>query len=334
MKPIIPFALLGALLAVGAADAAATDPVGYITHTVAPNGGSGSALTIVGPTLIQPTSFAGASTNNPSSSTTVNFSGGVPALNSTYYLEITSGPSEGWWTTVISSTATSVTTNDALPAGLAVGTAVEIRKHNTVLSFLGQNTPGLAAFGSPNPDEVQFLNPDQSLTSVIYATTAGGAPADGWYFTSDFSSADGKVIEPGTGVIIKNNSNSTLTFTSTGEVKTTDTEVDVFPGLTLLAQTAGAGASIDNTGFPTELIQFDGSNSDFDQLQFLAPSQALTSYAALAPGVAGPAATMGNLGTGLPAGADAFPEGTGAIIKRDPSKLASPITLQGSVVAP
>jgi hypothetical protein len=119
-----------------------------------------------------------------------------------------------------------------------------------------------------------------------------------------------------------------------GEVKITDTEVDVFPGLTLLAQPAGAGATIDDTGFPTELIQFDGGNSDFDQLQFLDASQALTSYAALAPGVAGPSATMGNLGSGLPAGTDPFAEGTGAIIKRDPSKPASPITVQGSVVAP
>lgn len=255
-------------------------------------------------------------------------------MDSTYLIEITSGPSEGWWSTVVSSTATSVTANDAFPSGLAIGTTFSVRKHNTVLSFLGQNSPGLATFGSPSPDEVQFLNVDQSISAIVYATTADGAPADGWYFTSDFSSADSKVIEPGTGLLIKNASNTTITFTSTGAVKLTDTEVDAFPGLTLIAQTAAAGETIDNTGFPTEFIQFDGANGDFDQLQFLEPSQVLTSYAALAPGVAGPDATMGNLGTGSPAGTDYFAEGVGAIIKRDPSRSASAVVLKGSVVAP
>jgi hypothetical protein len=334
MKPIIPFALLGALLAVGAADAAATDPVGYITHTIAPNGGSGSALTIIGPTLVLPNAFAGASTNDPSTTAVVNFSGGVPALDSTYLIEITSGPAEGWWSTIASSTATSVTTANTLPSGLAVGTKFAVRKHHTVLSFLGQNTPGLSEFGSPSPDEVQFLEVNQSISPIIYATTAAGAPADGWYFTGDFSSADSRIIEPGTGLLIKRSSNTPLTFTTSGAVKVTDTEVSVYPGLTLIAQTAGAGATIDGTGFPTELIQFDGSNSDFDELQFLPASQTIVNYAALAAGVAGPSATMGNLGTGLPAPTDPFPEGVGAIIKRDPSKAASSILLQGSVVAP
>jgi hypothetical protein len=335
MKPIIPFALLGALLAVGAADAAVTDPVGYITHTVAPNGGSGERLTIIGPTLVQPNVFAGASTNDPSGTASVSFTGGVPALDSTFLIEITSGPAEGWWSTVASvgSTATSVSTANTLPAGLAVGTKFAVRKHNTVLSFLGQNNPGLAPFGAPSPDEVQFLV-GGTISPIVYATTAAGAPADGWYFTSDFSSADSRVIEPGTGLLIKNTSNSTLTFTSSGSVKITDTEVSVAPGLTLIAQTAAAGANIDATGFPTELIQFDGSNGDFDQLQFLPPDQILVSFAALAPGVAGPTATMGNLGTGLPDPTAPFAEGVGAIIKRDPSKLASSILLQGSVVAP
>jgi len=334
MKPIIPFALLGALFAVGVASGAATDPVGYITHTIAPNGGSGSALTVIGPSLVQAATFAGVSTNDPSSSATVNFSGGVPALDNTYYLEITSGASEGWWSTVLSATANSVTTNDTLPSGLAVGTKIVIRKHNTVLSFLGQNAPGLTAFGTGTADEVQFLNPNQSLTSIVYATTAVGAPADGWYFTSNFSSADNKVIEPGTAVLVKNNSNTQHTFQSVGDVKITDTEVDIFPGLTLIAQPAAAGATVDASGYPTELIQYNGSNGDFDQLQFLSAAQSLTSYAALAPGIAGPNATMGNLGTGNPAGTDPFNEGTGALIKRDPSKPASAITIQGSVVNP
>ena len=37
MKPITSFALLAAIASIGAASAAATDPVGYITHTVTAN---------------------------------------------------------------------------------------------------------------------------------------------------------------------------------------------------------------------------------------------------------------------------------------------------------
>ncbi|MES2438582.1 MAG: hypothetical protein V4584_05935 [Verrucomicrobiota bacterium] len=338
MKTYIPYSLILAAAATSmafGAETAYTTPVGYITHTINPDAGGGSALTIVSPSLVQPTEFAGVSTDNPSGVATVSFSGGVPTtFNNSDVLEITSGANEGWWSTVVSSTTSTVTVLDNFPAGLAVGTKIAVRKHNTVLSTFGQNAPGLTPFGVGTPDEIQFFNPNQSLTSVVYATTAQGAPQNGWYFSNNFSSADSAVIEPATAVLVKSFQATAKTFQTSGTVKLTDTQVDIFPGLTLVGQPGAAGATIDNSGFPTQIIQFTGSNTNYDQLQFLNPSQSLTNYAALAPGVAGPTATMGNLGTGTPAGTDPFLEGTGAIIKRDPSVAASPITIQGSVVAP
>jgi len=43
---------------------------------------------------------------------------------------------------------------------------------------------------------------------------------------------------------------------------------------------------------------------------------------------------MGNLGTSADASADVFPQGTGAVLKRDAGVASGVITLPGTVVAP
>lgn len=331
MKPIIPFALLGALLAVGAADAAATDPVGYISHTIAGTGGSGSALTLLSPSLVQPTEFAGQTSVNPSGLSTITFTGGVPAtLNSSYVLEI---PSSGWWSTVVSSTATSITLNDALPAGLPANTAVTVRKHNTVQSLFGENAPGLAAFNGESGDEVQFLTPAGVIISVSYVPGAVTETAtDDWYELATSSLANDMVIEPGSAVIVKTSSSVNLTFTSSGSVKTTPTQVDVFPGLTLIGQPDAVGATLGDMNLATQMVQFDGENSNFDEFQFLTAAQVVDGNVSLAPSLGGP--TMGNLGTSESSNATLFGEGKGAIFKRDAGGTASVLTFPGSTVQP
>ena len=108
MKPIIPFALLGALLAVGAVKAAETTPVGY-TVTTCPN----NSDTIVGLPLRVSAAAAGALTANPSSTT------GTPTLTSssaafgavagTHYVKFKSGASDGKWYAITANTATTLT---------------------------------------------------------------------------------------------------------------------------------------------------------------------------------------------------------------------------------
>jgi hypothetical protein len=336
MKPIIPFALLGALLAVGAADAAATDPVGYITHTIAGTGGSGTALTVISPTLIQPTTYAGVSSASPSGLSEVTLPSGVPTdLDSSYVLEIVSGASEGWWSTVISSTATTITVNDAFPAGLPADTQVSVRKHNTIQSFLGENEPGIAAFDGSSGDEVQILTPAQSIIPIVYVPAAvSGAPEDDWFNLVSLAPENDRIIEPGSAIIIKTSSSTNLTFTSSGEVKTTKTQVDVFPNLTLIGQVDAVGATLGEMDLATQLVQLTGSNEDFDEFQFLSIGQSLTSNVALAPGVAGPNASMADLVSTDSTDNLLFPEGSGAILKRNPANAASVITIPGSTVAP
>lgn len=340
MKPIIPFALLGALLAVGAADAAATDPVGYITHTVVGNPGalSAGAVTYLSPTLIQPTIFAGATTVSPSGLTTLTFTGGVPVgLTSASVLEIeTAGANQGWWSTVVSSTATSITVLDTLPAGLPAATAISVRNHTTVKNFLGANAAGLTAFnGVAVNDEVLVLNPvTQVTTTLAYVPAAvSGEATDGWFDLGASLRADSYIIEPGSSVQVKRFGAGALTFTSSGEVKTTNTQVDVFPKFNWVGTFSAAGNTLNGMGFATSLILFNGANTNFDQLQFINANQSSTTYAAVDPSFFG-APTVGNLGDSSNAGTVPFAEGVGAILIRANTEAASTITIPGSTVAP
>jgi hypothetical protein len=331
------YSLLAAAAACGfaAAETAYTTPVGYITHTIAPNTGS-SAATYLSSSLVQPAEFAGASTVSPSGLATITFTGSVPeTLGSSYVLEITEGDSEGWWSTVVSSTATSITVFDTFPAGLPANTKVSVRKHNTLGTFLGANAPGLIEFDGVNPnDEVQILNPaTQVVTTVAYVPFELSGQPDGWFDLGSSTPADGFVIEPGSAVKIKRVGNTSLSFVSTGEVKTTSTQVDIYPRFNWVGTQLAAGGTLDYMDFAAQLIPFDGVRTNSDELQFVSPAQLVTPYASLDPSF-GLGVVMGNLATSEPAGNTVFPEGTGAVLKRDPATPAEVLTVPGTVVAP
>lgn len=345
MKPIHSLALLGALSV--AAQAAVTDPVGFVTHTLNGKGVASQALTITGPTLVNADAYVGTTTGDPGGGTVFALPSGVPTTFGTGdLLEITSGAFAGWWSTVISSTDTSVTVNDTVPA---VGGVVDVavRPHITLLGFLGDNNPGLSEPTSPaevpTSDQVQFLNPDQSLTSHVYLGDAVGNSIDGQgagWFTTAFARADDSIILPGTAVLFVIRSSTTdLTFTSTGDVKLTPTDIDVYPGLTLVTQTDAVGASLIDTGFSDDFITATAPSDPFDRLQFLSPVdgsgiQALTSYGVAADGVIGPGLNVFILPSFANSNAVAWAEAVGAIVLRDAGQAAGTITIEGSTVGP
>jgi len=333
----IQYSLMLAAAACGFANAqttAYTTPVGYITHTVNSLNGQ-TALTILGPALVQPKVFAGVTTGTPSASKVANFTASVPTgLDGSYVLEITSGTNQGWWSTVVSSTAGSITVNDNFPAGISsAGVSVSVRKHNTVQSFFGENTAGLIPSDGATGDEIQILNPDQSLTPISYFPASVSGDGDDWYNLSTSELANNQIIEPGSAVIVKTNRATSLSFVSTGEVKTTKTQVDVFPGLTLLAQPQAAGGSYNGLGLQSALIPVNANadNTDYDEFQILNADQSLTPNAAADPALFG-TATMYNLATSEDSGAVVISGGAGAIIKRNSTKSASVITVNGTTV--
>ena len=338
MKTKITYSLLAAAAACSVANAqttAYTTPVGYMTHTIAGSSDGAGADTFLSSSLIQTAVFQGTSSSAPAS-TTLSFSGGVPNnLDATYVLEITSGANEGWWSTVTSSTATSISVSDVFPQSISGNVTVSVRKHNTVRSFLGANSPGLAVFdGVSTADEVQILNPStQVATGVVYVPKElSGAQQDGWFDISSSSLADDMVIEPGAAVKIKKYGSTLSSFVSTGEVKLTKTQVDIYPDSNWIGTQLAAGGTLDYMQFATQLVAFDGANADFDELQIVSSDQSTVAYSALDPSL-GAGSVMGNLTDSSIASDVIFAQGTGAIIKRSSSGSPSVLTIPGTVVS-
>jgi hypothetical protein len=250
MKPFIPYSLLAAAAACGFAfgQTATTTPVGYITI---PIGGNASASpegssTYIGASLVNPAVFSGAATVSPSGGTVITVASGMPTdLGPADMLEITDGAQEGWWTTVVSSTATTVTVADNFPAGLAANVKFTVREFTTVSDFLGANSLGLGA-----TDEVQMLDPEaQLISTLVYA--------EGWFNFVTEEAADNYIIYPGSGILIVRRGESDLSLVATGEVKTTDTQVDVFPGSNWLAQPNPTGGTFASMNFAAQIAPTD-----------------------------------------------------------------------------
>lgn len=310
MKPIIPFALLGAFFAVGAAKAASTTPVGYITVPIEGNtsASASGAYTLVAASLVKPVTFAGATSSAPSGSSFV-FASGVPTdLDGTYLLEIASGPNEGWWTTVVSSTATGITVADAVPAGLLSGTQVSVRKFSTVADVFGANSLGLTTGDQADFDFIEILNPvDQSTKAVIYF--------GGWLDLASEAPADSEIIYPGSAVRIVRMRSTPLSLVISGEVKTTKTQVDLFESETWVGQNSAIGASFGELGLGSTILSTDevvlyGADGG--------SGQAAVSYVAFG-------GEMLDLGSEAPSNGVVVGEGSGFLLKR-PAGSPSTIT--------
>lgn len=338
MKTTTYSLILAALAATGSAfgaDTAYTTPVGYISHTLAAAAPGASADTYISASLTQPVEFAGSSTVSPSGGKVATLAGGVPtSFGTSYVLEITSGPSEGWWSTVTASTATTVTVNDNFPSGLPANVTISVRKHSTLSTFLGTNAPGLVTYDGVNPnDEVQVLDPVGQVVSA-YAYVSGPNLSDplypngAWFDLLASSVANDTVIEPGTSIKIKRIGTTPATFSSVGTVKTTKTQVDVFANYNWVGNPLATGGTLNGMTFNTQLVKYDGVSANYDELQYVRASQVVQPYAAVDDG----GATMFDLTNSVPAGAEPFAEGTGVIIRRI-GNPASVITIPGTVVA-
>ena len=323
MKPYT--SILAILLACGSAQAAVTattTPVGYVSATVAGATGSVAGYTWIATPLVQATTFAGqlVSWSTTSGHTTFTFSGNVPTtLGAESLVEVATGDAnEGWWSTVVSSTATTITVNSAAPVSLSQTANVSVRPHTTLSSFLGANAPGLAPGLDLTADEVAVLDGSTQLSnSYFYSTAALGAPADGWYDGSG-NPSDSVVIEPGYSVLVLKKGAGNSTFTTSGTVKTTKTQIDIYHGDNWVSPgnpvgTTLAALNLDTGSTATGVLE--GSDLTTDTFVLTDLTQLSNSYFA-----ADPVATGGYTGWfdggGNPAGTVAVGPSTGAVIKR------------------
>lgn len=334
------YSLLAAALACGMAQAAATaytTPVGYITHTVAPTviGEYTFADSYLSPSLVNASKFAGQSDASPSGGATITFTGGVPTLVANLdVLEITEGAQEGWWSTVVSHTATSITVADNFPASLPTNTKIAVRSHSTIHSFLGNNNPGLIPFDGVNQsDEVQLLNPATQVSVAIGWVTGvdlgdPNYPDGAWLELSQSVIANDFVIEPGTSVLVRRYDDTPKSFTSTGTVKTTKTQVDLFPSYNWIGTQLAAGSTFGGMNFHTSLNPWDGVSEDYDFLQLVRVNQTADGFAAVDDG----GLMMIKTSDSTNADTEPFVEGTGAIIVRT-GNPSSTIVIPGTPVS-
>jgi hypothetical protein len=213
MKPIIPFALLGALFAVGAANAASTTPVGYETLTLSPG------FNYLGLRLHEAAVVSG-DIETVTSGTIVDSDADLGLLlddAKTYILEVKNA--SGVTQEFVGSAATGGTINTPfdLSASVAVDDVYTIRPASTLSSVFGAaNEAGLdTGFFGPGGDLV--LLPDGSGGFLTYYYDAGASSwADGSGNAVDGSSI---AIIYTDSIIISSSGVGASTLVVAGEVK-------------------------------------------------------------------------------------------------------------------
>ncbi|MEK7953507.1 hypothetical protein [Luteolibacter soli] len=243
MKPIIPTALFGALLALGVANAATTTPVGYYSF----DGKAGGNLFVPG--FVNAPAFAGALT--AASGTTLTVAANSLTANAynqgavykKFYAEITSGPNAGVVLDIVSNTTNVITLASSVASlGLSGTETITVRPHVTLKSSLASAEASLGAFS----DSATFYA-NGTFQTYYY----GGDGGTGW--SSDFATDDGgaRPVAPGTGFVLGLGSNVGLTIT--GEVKAPDTVVQLVSGVVNIVgpvnPLVGDAVNLSNTGF-------------------------------------------------------------------------------------
>jgi len=233
MKPIIPFALLGALLAVGAATAATTTPVGYVTLDVPASGDTSVGQPLHrAPALA--TAASGIAGDVVSVSTTLiagqfEFAGSTQP--NTYYLLVSSGPLAGRTYEIDVNSTNSITVvagaTTLQAQGFTTGTTFSVIPYWTLNTLL----PGGQGVGVTTADIfdpvglVQFRNPASNgvnkpaVKSFFYYGGAEEA-GPGWYDNDDIGAGlqDNAILEPSVLATIRNLQATPKSATIVGEV--------------------------------------------------------------------------------------------------------------------
>lgn len=345
---LVGLASLAALVGVQA-QSAVTDPVGYITASIAPNtaGSASGADSLVAPTLVQKVEFSGSTSVAPAAKVAT-FASGVPVIAAAdanlYYLEIKSGAQAGWWSSLLgATTATTVNLENDFPAGLAANTEVVIRRHNTLGSFLGANSPGLRTIDENNtaPDRVIILDPVTQVSSQYVYSTAFFGPTPGFYNEVTEALANNKIIFPGTGVIIRRLSTGDKNIVVVGYVKTTPTQVDIEKGDNILEAQLATGTSFANSGLDSGSgatgvyrEDYNAANGNPDRLLLLSADQVVSQYVATFPTAPATHAFINEVTEANANDAPVLKEGTAFILRRDTTLAPGIWTAPKQVIAP
>jgi uncharacterized protein (TIGR02597 family) len=201
------------------AQTATTDPVGYVTVTVNGTGGFGSeAFTYMGVPLHQPSDTAGAITGTAANTIiSATSTWGVDAYAGSYVL-ITSGTNEGVSSSIISNTATDLTTADDLSSFLAGDETFRIHAYTTIADVFGAaNEAGLGGGTTAGSADTVLIQSGTGFKTYYYKT--GGIGGTGWRSSaSPLTNEAGTPIAFGTGLIVVRKQSADIELTISGSV--------------------------------------------------------------------------------------------------------------------
>ena len=256
------------LLGVGtmaSAQTVTTDPVGFITLTVAGTGqGGATALSFKGLGLARPVEFqgvaTGSTTNTITSSNAAWTAGQFSPGNGPYYVEIIGASTAvgvGTMYDITGNTTTQLTVAQDFATGLA-GTlpTFRIRKHWTIASVFGAtNQAGLQGGTSTTADTILVYSSAAASYDTYYYSTKGLA-GTGWRKAGG-GGADqaATILYPDDGLLIRRSQSGNVNLVLMGAVKTGQTSFPVVPGLNILANPFAAPMTLGSCG----LYKADGS---------------------------------------------------------------------------
>jgi uncharacterized protein (TIGR02597 family) len=222
-----------ALLASSAfAQGVATNPVGYITLDIAGTGGVGSsAVSVLGAPLQNAVDVAGALTG-VSGTTLTSSTAAFGSYAGAHYIQITSGSNVGVITTVLSSTATTLTTADDISTLITGDENFEIRAYTTLADVFGAaNEAGIGSGASSAlADELLVYNGEGF--DIYYYQEGHAFATDGWRLsTNAFGDASATPIPVGVTLIAKRKANDPLQVVVSGSVLATDSVIPVENGV-------------------------------------------------------------------------------------------------------
>jgi|GEM_PF-902301 len=257
-----------------AATEATTDPVGFVTHTVAGGGSVASPrLSLISPTLTRPIEWQGVikTITTTSTTTTITVQGNPWAnnqfsgANGSYFVELAPASNPGAISDITATAAgtspttdSSITTSDNLTGFGAIGDTIKIRKHVTIADLFGANNSAglLSSDEAGNADEVLIYDGAQPASYFYYKVSPTGSdPSDGWYdsgFLLGSGLAAQVAISPHQGVVIKRKVGGQVSFTSSGAVKTGNTLLPVVNGLNVLGTVSAKGITLGTSGLFTD----------------------------------------------------------------------------------
>ncbi len=202
------------------AQTATTDPVGYVTVTVNGTGGFGSeAFTYMGVPLHQPSDTAGAITGTAANTIiSATSTWGVDAYAGSYVL-ITSGTNEGVSSSIISNTATDLTTADDLTSFLAGNETFSIHPYTTIADVFGAANEAGIDGGSSSGNADSILIQSGAGFNTYYFKDAGLIGGTGWRSSSSPSvDVSATPIPFGTGLIVVRKQSADIELTISGSV--------------------------------------------------------------------------------------------------------------------